>query len=78
MTVNLKRWHWTLFVVLLEAQLGGYILLARSSMVIFAPDFLQRTSWVTRFMIPVSSAISIAFTATATIAQLTRVFAKQK
>lgn len=78
MTVTLKRWHWTLFVVLLVAQLGGYILLSRSSMVIFAADFLQRTSWVTRFMIPVSSAISVAFTATVAIAQLTDVFVKQK
>jgi hypothetical protein len=78
MTVTLKRWHWTLFVVLSVAQLGGYILLSRSSMVIFAADFLQRAGWVTRFLIPVSSAISVAFTTTVTIAHLTDVFVKQK
>ena len=78
MTVTLKRWHWTLFVVLSVAQFGGYILLWRSSMVIFAADFLQRAGWVTRFLIPASSAISMAFTATVTIAQLTDVFVKQK
>jgi hypothetical protein len=78
MTVTLKRWHWTLFVVLSVAELGGYILLSRSSMVIFAADFLQRAGWVTRFLIPVGSAIRVAFTATVTIAQLTDVFVKQK
>jgi hypothetical protein len=78
MTVTLKRWHWTLFIVLLMAQLGSYVLLARSSLLIFTADFLQRAGWVTRFMIPASSAISASFTVTATIAQLTEVFAKQK
>jgi hypothetical protein len=78
MTVTLKRWHWTLFVVLSVTQLGGYILLSRSSMVIFAADFLQRAGWVTRLFIPVSSAISVAFTTTVTIAHLTDVFVKQK
>jgi len=78
MTVTLKRWHWTLFVALSVAQLGGYVLLARSSMVIFAAGFLQRAGWVTRFLIPSSSAISVAFTTTVSIAQLTDVFVKQK
>jgi hypothetical protein len=78
MTVVLKRWHWALFIVLLTAQLGGYVLLARSSLVIFTADFLQRAGWVTRFMIPASSAISVSFTVTATIANLTEIFAKQK
>jgi hypothetical protein len=78
MTVVLKRWHWALFIILLMAQLGGYVLLARSSLVIFTADFLQRAGWVTRFMIPASSAISVSFTVTATIANLTEVFAKQK
>jgi hypothetical protein len=78
MTVTLKRWHWTLFIVLLMAQLGSYVLLARSSLLIFTADFLQRAGWVTRFMIPASSAISASCTVTATIAQLTEVFAKQK
>jgi len=78
MTVTLKRWHWTLFVILSVAQLGGYILLSRSSMVIFAADFLQRAGWVTRFLIPVGIAIGVAFSVTVTIAQLTGVFAKQK
>jgi hypothetical protein len=78
MTVELKRWHRAMFIVLLMAQLGGYVLFARSSLVIFTADFLQRAGWVTRFMIPASSAISVSFTVTATIANRTQVFAKRK
>jgi hypothetical protein len=76
MTVELKRWHWALFIVLLMTQLGGYVLLARSSLVIFTAGFLPRAGWVTRFMIPASSAISISLTITAIIANLTEAFAK--
>jgi len=75
-TVVLKRWHWALFIVLLMTQLGGYVLLARSSLVIFTADFLQRAGWVTRFVIPASSAISVSFTVTAIMANLTEVLAK--
>ena len=78
MMVTLKRWHWMLFVVLSTAQLGGYILLSRSSTVIFAADFLQRAGWVTKFLIPVVGAISVAFTTTVAIARLADAFVKQK
>ncbi|MFY9561636.1 MAG: hypothetical protein WAQ52_15490 [Terriglobales bacterium] len=78
MTVVLKRWHWALFLALSLAQIGGWILLARSSLIIFTADFLQRAGWFTRFAVPVSYTISVAFTDTVIIAKLTEVFAKQK
>ena len=78
MTITLKRWHRTLFVVLSTAQLAGYILLSRSSIVILTADFLQRAGWATKFLIPVVTAISVAFTATVTIARFTDAFVKQQ
>jgi Ni,Fe-hydrogenase I cytochrome b subunit len=78
MTVELKNWHWVLFLSLAVTQFAGlWISATRSPYGPAVVDFFMRRGWF-GLVIPMSLVIGSAFTTTVIVAKLIEVLTKRQ